>query len=193
MTPPTHEQVAALEHMARNLIGHPTVGYVMTESTAQAILALCETVREMQAEEHEVRTVLWLRHGHTGQYGDDGEMQCGACIPFYDYKRRRLSEVASTALIASQNTRDAAVARAEQAERERDDERGNADLLTQRVHERDQEIAQMKRESKREQQFTNGYITRLHKAEATIASLQAALADARAVADMVSETARDRQ
>lgn len=36
-----------------------------------------------------LRCRLWLSHGHSGQYGDDGEMQCSACIPFgaCDYKR----------------------------------------------------------------------------------------------------------
>lgn len=31
------------------------------------------------ADEQEARKVLWLHHGHQELYGDDGEMQCGAC------------------------------------------------------------------------------------------------------------------
>jgi len=36
------------------------------------------------------RMVLWLGHGHSGLYGDDGEMQCATCYMKYrtgDYKR----------------------------------------------------------------------------------------------------------
>jgi hypothetical protein len=34
------------------------------------------------------RRCLWVGHGHrAGLYGDDGEMQCAACAPAWDYKR----------------------------------------------------------------------------------------------------------
>jgi len=41
------------------------------------------------------RMYVWLNHGHTGQYGDDGEMQCGECmrLGFYDYKREPLEKI----------------------------------------------------------------------------------------------------
>lgn len=32
-----------------------------------------------------LRRMLWLRHGCNALYGDDGEMQCGACL--IDFKR----------------------------------------------------------------------------------------------------------
>ena len=32
-----------------------------------------------------LRRLLWLYHGHSNLYGDDGEMQCGECG--LDYKR----------------------------------------------------------------------------------------------------------
>lgn len=32
-----------------------------------------------------IRRFLWFHHGHTGLYGDDGEMQCGTCGK--DFKR----------------------------------------------------------------------------------------------------------
>lgn len=32
-----------------------------------------------------LREALWKGHGHTGLYGDDGEMQCGTCL--IDFKR----------------------------------------------------------------------------------------------------------
>lgn len=43
--------------------------------------------------ERRIRLRLWLGHGHTGQYGDDGEMQCVACLPYgaYDYRRTDLA------------------------------------------------------------------------------------------------------
>jgi hypothetical protein len=40
--------------------------------------------------EEELRREWWLNHGHTGQCGDDGEMQCAMCgtyYGFFDYKR----------------------------------------------------------------------------------------------------------
>jgi len=45
-----------------------------------------------------LRSHLWLGHGHTGQYGDDGEMQCAACIPYgqYDYRRASFADLFKT-------------------------------------------------------------------------------------------------
>jgi len=43
-----------------------------------------------------LRKLLWLNHGHTGQYGDDGEMQCAACLReygFWDWKRTPVDEI----------------------------------------------------------------------------------------------------
>jgi len=43
-----------------------------------------------------LRKLLWLNHGHTGQYGDDGEMQCAQCFRefgFYDWKRTPVEEI----------------------------------------------------------------------------------------------------
>jgi len=37
------------------------------------------------------RETLWLRHGHEGLYGDDGEMQCGICL--VDFKRATSQEI----------------------------------------------------------------------------------------------------
>jgi len=52
----------------------------------------------MSAEEDVkiLRELLWLNHGHTGQYGDDGEMQCAECMHeygFYDWKRTPVKEI----------------------------------------------------------------------------------------------------
>jgi hypothetical protein len=45
--------------------------------------------------EQELRTVMWLNHGHTGMYGDDGEMQCSECSKFgcWDYRNAPMDEV----------------------------------------------------------------------------------------------------
>lgn len=43
-----------------------------------------------------LRKMLWLNHGHTGMYGDDGEMQCSECLHeygFYDWKRTPVEEI----------------------------------------------------------------------------------------------------
>lgn len=47
-----------------------------------------EAVRDrclLGSAEMELRKALWLDHGCLGLYGDDGEMQCGACL--LDFKR----------------------------------------------------------------------------------------------------------
>lgn len=80
----------------------------------RTLVELLERERaEVRAKaEAETRRCLWLAHGHDGIYGDDGEMQCALCG--VDYKRDELRSV----LVAA--TR----ARAEKAERERDEARG---------------------------------------------------------------------
>ena len=61
-----------------------------------------EQVERLTAERNSMelryRTKLWLGHGHVGQYGDDGEMQCSACAPFgnWDYRRAPLAELEAT-------------------------------------------------------------------------------------------------
>ncbi len=43
-----------------------------------------------------LRRMLWLNHGHSGQYGDDGEMQCAECLleyGFWDWKRTPAKEI----------------------------------------------------------------------------------------------------
>lgn len=44
---------------------------------------------------HAIRLHLWMNHGHIGMYGDDGEMQCGACMAFggCDFKRATFEEI----------------------------------------------------------------------------------------------------
>jgi hypothetical protein len=49
-------------------------------------------------EMSKVRQLLWIRHGHKSLYGDDGEMQCAACMPNFDYKRGDILTVVSQAL-----------------------------------------------------------------------------------------------
>lgn len=43
--------------------------------------------------ERDLRELLWLNHGHSGLYGDDGEMQCAACLQHGDYKREPLADL----------------------------------------------------------------------------------------------------
>jgi hypothetical protein len=53
-----------------------------------------------------IREYLWQSHGHHGPplYGDDGEMQCNACRPTWDYRRMPLAEVIAAARQARWNT-----------------------------------------------------------------------------------------
>lgn len=46
---------------------------------------------ELAEIEHKYRQALWLRHGHTALYGDDGEMQCAEC--HLDFKRDTLMAI----------------------------------------------------------------------------------------------------
>jgi hypothetical protein len=53
--------------------------------------------------EQRLRQYLWLGHGHSGVYGDDGEMQCSQCLAvsrMYDYKRTPLEQVIDAAIAA---------------------------------------------------------------------------------------------
>lgn len=50
-----------------------------------------EKWQKSQAENGELRQLLWLRHGCQGLYGDDGEMQCGQCM--LDFKRDSVEKI----------------------------------------------------------------------------------------------------
>jgi len=69
-------------------------------------VGICKCVKQsdkgMVPLDKELREYLWLSHGHTGQYGDDGEMQCQACCVYgcTDYKREPLEKVIETTIIA---------------------------------------------------------------------------------------------
>jgi hypothetical protein len=45
--------------------------------------------RELKEENDAARRELFWNHGHPSKvlYGEDGEMQCGLCAPYYDWKR----------------------------------------------------------------------------------------------------------
>ena len=44
-------------------------------------------------EELELRRLLWLHHGHSRLYGDDGEMQCSECP--LDFKRDPVERIST--------------------------------------------------------------------------------------------------
>ena len=55
-------------------------------------------IKTMEADEDIMilREMLWRNHGHTGMYGDDGEMQCMQCLAeygFFDWKRTPVKEI----------------------------------------------------------------------------------------------------
>lgn len=51
--------------------------------------------KALQVVEYEIRKYLCFSHGHSGQYGDDGELQCSQCAPYglWDYRRAPLQQV----------------------------------------------------------------------------------------------------
>lgn len=67
--------------------GDPDVGNIHAN-----IRALKANTRELELE---LRKHLWLGHGHTGMYGDDGEMQCMECAKYgcADYKHEPMNKV----------------------------------------------------------------------------------------------------
>ncbi len=59
---------------------------------------------EPTKDEFILRRLLWSMHGHTGQYGDDGELQCGECqreYGFYDWRRTPAAEIEEKIMIAN--------------------------------------------------------------------------------------------
>lgn len=60
----------------------------LSEASASEEFRLSQLVKEIEAK---YRRQLWLSHGHTGLYGDDGEMQCGKCRT--DFKRSPLDQI----------------------------------------------------------------------------------------------------
>lgn len=58
------------------------------------LIALAEKLDARVVElELKYRRQLWLNHGHYGQYGDDGEMQCSECYGVGDYKRMPIEDL----------------------------------------------------------------------------------------------------
>ncbi len=58
----------------------------------------------MSKDEFILRRLLWSMHGHSGQYGDDGELQCGECqleYGFHDWKRTPAGEIESKIISAN--------------------------------------------------------------------------------------------
>ena len=101
------------ERMLKNLLavlhrdgGHHTAEVGLTQSVEDAIErwaqdrrridALETQLKQMGEDEQIFRQMLWMGHGHTGMYGDDGEMQCGECwkeYGFWDWKRTPIGEI----------------------------------------------------------------------------------------------------
>jgi len=55
-----------------------------------------EEIVALAREIFELRRMLWSSHGHTGMYGDDGELQCGECLHeygFWDWRRTSIAEI----------------------------------------------------------------------------------------------------
>lgn len=46
---------------------------------------LSKSLEKVFADNMELRCELWMRHGCSGLYGDDGEMSCGSCV--IDFRR----------------------------------------------------------------------------------------------------------
>jgi len=93
-----HEAEQKIHTLERELVlarAHDSQPY----PTADAYEKVCATLNASKTRneflERTLREHLWLNHGHEGLYGDDGEMQCAACIPYSvsDYKRQPVEEL----------------------------------------------------------------------------------------------------
>ena len=85
-----------------NLISDEEYAALVEDSdhgTRAARLEIYDKIHESQlklaGQVESLKKALWLRHGHQGMYGDDGEMQCGACAPFglLDWKRSSVEDI----------------------------------------------------------------------------------------------------
>lgn len=54
---------------------------------------MIDELAQLRIDCEALREHLWRHHGHTGLYGDDGEMQCSSCVPYWDYKRMPINEL----------------------------------------------------------------------------------------------------
>lgn len=56
---------------------------------------IAEKDRMLAEAQLRVRYLMWMNHGHTRGYGDDGEMQCSACAKYgcWDYRNAPMEEV----------------------------------------------------------------------------------------------------
>lgn len=52
-------------------------------------------IAKKDEDDKQVRLFLLFNHGHSAPYIDDGEMQCGECMPIWDYKRLPLKTLIS--------------------------------------------------------------------------------------------------
>lgn len=93
----TFERYADLAQKAGIEFGQTSTEFIATNVRAEKAEAELALLREDKARlELAYRKHLWLSHGHTGLYGDDGEMQCGACLSEggpVDYKRAPLQDI----------------------------------------------------------------------------------------------------
>lgn len=81
--------------LTEELYGERTAFLAMKQRAEAAEQALQQEQERAKHVEREYRKLLWLGHGHTMMYGDDGEMQCQECIPwgFWDYRREPLEKI----------------------------------------------------------------------------------------------------
>lgn len=90
---PLREQIEKLDWWCPNL---SNIKWLNREHVLQ-IISRAEAAPSVDAEtincELELRKEWWLNHGHDGVYGDDGEMQCGKCLPIGDYLRTPIVEL----------------------------------------------------------------------------------------------------
>ena len=99
------EIIEAVDHRASfGAIVTPTL-QEMTQAEMSEVYALAsqrdDAMSQIEAEKAQeeakiFRELLWLSHGHTGQYGDDGTMQCIQCMieyGFYDWKNTPAAEI----------------------------------------------------------------------------------------------------
>lgn len=63
----------------------------MKEEAKEIVDSAIATIDRLIADVKNLRRLLWLGHGCTGLYGDDGEMQCGHCL--IDFKRDTVEQI----------------------------------------------------------------------------------------------------
>lgn len=92
-------EIPKLNKRVKELEAENKTLYRMCKTKDEKTNILMAEVERLKDIEHKYRITMWLNHGHTQLYGDDGEMQCYQC-QLWDYKREPIEKLEQQACLA---------------------------------------------------------------------------------------------